>query len=56
MTFALNLYISNPFKQRYYKNYLLLAWTILGFILFFVSAILPSGGKWAKLKNVNLNT
>ncbi|CAK65184.1 unnamed protein product (macronuclear) [Paramecium tetraurelia] len=55
MTFAINLYISNPFKQRYYRNYLLLLWTILGFILFFVSAIFPKGGKWAKLINVNDN-
>ncbi|CAD8127291.1 unnamed protein product [Paramecium sonneborni] len=55
MTFAINLYISNPFKQRYYRNYLLLLWTILGFILFFVSAIFPTGGKWAKLINVNNN-
>ncbi|CAD8123925.1 unnamed protein product [Paramecium sonneborni] len=55
MTFAINLYISNPFKQRYYRNYLLLLWTTLGFILFFVSAIFPNGGKWAKLINVNTN-
>ncbi|CAD8108289.1 unnamed protein product [Paramecium primaurelia] len=55
MTFAINLYISNPFKQRYFRNYLLLLWTLLGFILFFVSAIFPKGGKWAKLINVNDN-
>jgi cation-transporting ATPase 13A3/4/5 len=55
MTFAINLYVSNPFKQRYFRNYLLLAWTTLGFILFFVSAIFPNGGKWAKLINVNNN-
>lgn len=56
MTFSINLFVSDPFKKKYYRNYPLLAWTTLGFILFFVSSIFPNGGKWAKLINVNINT
>ncbi|CAK59464.1 unnamed protein product (macronuclear) [Paramecium tetraurelia] len=57
MTFAINLYVSSPFKLRYYQNKLLLVWTIIGFVIFFLAAIFPNqGGKWLKVIDINDNT
>ncbi|CAD8162221.1 unnamed protein product [Paramecium octaurelia] len=57
MTFAINLYVSSPFKIRYYQNRPLLLWTTLGFVIFFVAAIFPNkGGQWLKVIDISENT
>lgn len=51
MTFAISIYISKPFKKRYYYNYILALWTAAWLIVAIVAIIVPRTGKWLKVTN-----
>jgi cation-transporting ATPase 13A3/4/5 len=53
MSFGVSIYISNPFKVKYYKNILLTLWTTLGFVVAIVSFIFPYKAKWCDVVDIN---
>ncbi|CAD8064885.1 unnamed protein product [Paramecium sonneborni] len=56
MSFGVSIYVSNPFKVKYYKNILLTLWTTLGFVVAIVSFIFPQRASWCDVIDIREDT